>query len=75
MLMCLRMMDEMDRRAGLYVSMNGTHSDLSVVMVVTLLGKCFVSGDVLCTCDSLSGKMSVATTFAGEGMSLLCYKL
>ena len=39
MLMCLRMMDEMDRRAGLYVSMNGTHSDLSVVMVVTLLGK------------------------------------
>ena len=25
--------------SGLYVSMNGTHSDLSVVMVVTLLGK------------------------------------
>ena len=39
MLMCLRMMEEMERRAGLYVSMNGTHSDLSVVMVVALFGK------------------------------------
>ena len=26
MLMCCRMMDEMERRAGLYVNMNGTHS-------------------------------------------------
>ena len=32
------MMDEMERRAGLYVSMKGTHSDLSVVMVVALFG-------------------------------------
>ena len=39
MLICLRMMDEMARRTGLYVSMNGTHSDLSVVMVVVLFGK------------------------------------
>ena len=38
-LMCLRMMEEMERRAGLHVSMNGTHSDLSVVMVVALFGK------------------------------------
>ena len=38
-MMCLRMMDEMERRAGLYVCMNGTHSDLSVVMVVAHLGK------------------------------------
>ena len=33
------MMDEMERRAGLYISTNGTHSDLSVVMVVALFGK------------------------------------
>ena len=39
MLMCLRMMEEMERRAGLHVTMNGTHSDLSVVMVVALFGK------------------------------------
>ena len=32
-------MDDMERRAGLFVSMNGTHSDLSVVMVVGLFGK------------------------------------
>ena len=38
-LKCLRMMDYMERRARLYVSMNGTHSVLSEVMVVTLLGK------------------------------------
>ena len=30
MLKCLRMMDEMERRAGLNVCMNGTHSDLSI---------------------------------------------
>ena len=42
------MMDEMELRVWLYVTMNGTHSDLSVVMVVALLCKsCFVSGDVL----------------------------
>ena len=28
MMKCLRMMDEMERRLGLYVSMNGTRSDL-----------------------------------------------
>ena len=39
MLMSLSVMDEMERRAGLYVSMNGTHSDLSVVMVVAFLDK------------------------------------
>ena len=39
MLVCLRMMDETERRAGLYVSMNATHSDLSVVMVVERFGK------------------------------------
>ena len=39
MLVCLRMMDETERRAGLYVSMNATHSDLSVVMVVARFGK------------------------------------
>ena len=39
MLMCLRMMDEMERRAGFYVIMNGTRSDSSVVMVVELFGK------------------------------------
>ena len=32
-------MHEMERRAGLYLSMNGTHSDLSVVMVVAFLDK------------------------------------
>ena len=39
MLRCLRMMDEMERRAGsyVYVSINGTHSDLSIVVVVTFL--------------------------------------
>ena len=30
MLKCLRMMDEMELRVWLYVTMNGTHSDLSV---------------------------------------------
>ena len=30
---------EMKRRAGLYVSMNRTRSDLAVVMVVALFGK------------------------------------
>ena len=39
MLTCLRMMDEMERRAGLHVTMNGTHSDLSVVVVVAFFGK------------------------------------
>ena len=40
MLMYLRMMDDMERRAVLYVSMNdGMHSDLSVVLVIALLGK------------------------------------
>ena len=34
------MMDDMERRAGLYVSMNETYSDASVVMVVALFGKC-----------------------------------
>ena len=33
------MMGVLERRAWLYVGMNGTHSDLSVVMVVALLGK------------------------------------
>ena len=33
------MMGGIERRAWLYVGMNGTHSDLSVVMVVALLGK------------------------------------
>ena len=32
-------MDEMERSAGLFVSINGTHSALSVVMVVALFGK------------------------------------
>ena len=39
MLMCLRMIDDIERRAGLCVSMNGMHSDLSVIMVAALLGK------------------------------------
>lgn len=39
MLKCLRMMDEMELRVWLYVTMNGTHSDLSVVMVVAFLDK------------------------------------
>ena len=29
----------MEQRAGLYVSMNGTHSDLSVMLMVALFGK------------------------------------
>ena len=33
---CTRMMDEMEWRAGLYVSMNRMHSDFFVVMVVAL---------------------------------------
>ena len=37
--LCLQMMGGIERRALLYVSMNGTHSDLSVVMVVALLIK------------------------------------
>ena len=36
--LCLRMMGGIERRAWLYVSMNGTHSDLSVVMVVAFFG-------------------------------------
>ena len=57
MLLCLRMMNEMGRRAGLYVSMNVTHSDLSVVMVVALFVKVLrLAGDVLCACDFLSEK-------------------
>ena len=36
--LCLRLMGRIERRAWLYVSMNGTHSDLSVVVVVALLG-------------------------------------
>jgi len=39
LLMCLPMTDGMELRVGFYVSMNGTHSDLSVVMVVALSGK------------------------------------
>ena len=39
MLKCLRMMDEMYQRVRLYVSTNGKHSDLSIEMVVTFLGK------------------------------------
>ena len=39
MLMCLRMTDEMERRAGLCVSMNGMHPDWSLMMVAALLGK------------------------------------
>ena len=35
MLKCLRMMDEMDRRAGLCVSKTGTRLDLSKAMVET----------------------------------------
>ena len=55
MLMCFRMMDKMERVAGLYVSMNGTPRNLSVVMVVAVLCKsAFVSGDVLCACGFLS---------------------
>ena len=38
-LTCLQVMDEMERRAGLYVGMNGTHLDSSIVMVIALLGK------------------------------------
>ena len=33
------MMDDMERRAGFYVSTNGTRSDLSIVVVITFLGK------------------------------------
>ena len=36
--LCLRMMGGIERRTWLYVSMNGTHADLSVVVVVALLG-------------------------------------
>lgn len=51
---CMRMMNEMEWRAGLYVSMNRMHSDFFVVMAVALF---FVSFDVLCACDfSVGGK-------------------
>ena len=65
MLRCLRMMDEMERRAGLYVGMNRTHSDLSVVMVVALLGKSASFWVIFFNyvCDFLSEQMSVVTTF------------
>ena len=36
--LCLRLMGGIEWRAWLYVSMNDTHSDLSVVVVVALLG-------------------------------------
>lgn len=39
MLKCLRMMDEKERRAGLYLSKTGAHLDLSKVMVVTFWGR------------------------------------
>ena len=38
MLKCLRMMDEIDRRAGLYVSETGTRLDLCKAMVETFWG-------------------------------------
>lgn len=53
---CMRMMNEMEWRAGLYVSMNRIHSDFFVVMVVALF---FVSCDVLCACDFLSEEKPV----------------
>ena len=37
-MLCLRMMGRIERRTWLYVSMNGTHADLSVVVMVALLG-------------------------------------
>ena len=39
MLKSLQMMDEMERRAGLFGGVNRTHSDLSIVVVVTFWGK------------------------------------
>ena len=39
MLKRLRMMNEIERRAALYVSITGTHSDLYLVTVVAFLGK------------------------------------
>ena len=38
MLKCLRMMDEIDRRAGLYVSETGTRLDLCKAMVEKFWG-------------------------------------
>ena len=52
---CSRMIDEMEWRARLYVSMNRIHSDFFVVMVVALF---FVSCHVLCACDSSSEEKS-----------------
>lgn len=39
MLKRLRMMNEIERRAALYVSITGTHSDLYLVTVVVFLRK------------------------------------
>ena len=39
MLNRLRMMNEIEPRAALYVSITGTHSDLYLVTVVAFLGK------------------------------------
>ena len=39
MLKRLRMMNEIEWRAALYVSITGTHSDLCLVTVVAFLGK------------------------------------
>ena len=52
-----------ERRAGLYVGKNGTHSDLSEVIVVVLLGKDASFRVVFFASDFLSEKMSVVTTF------------
>ena len=50
-----------ERRAGLYVGKNGTHSDLSEVIVVVFLGKGASFRVVFFAPDFLSEKMSVVT--------------
>jgi len=52
-----------ERRAGLYVGKNGTHSDLPEVIVVVVLGKGASFRVVFFAPDFLSEKMSVVTRF------------
>ena len=52
-----------ERRAELYVSKNGTHSDLSEVTVAALLDKGASFRVMFFAHDFLSEKMSVVTTF------------
>ena len=63
--------DEMERRGGLYVSMNGAHSDLSIVVVVTLLGKSALFRVMFFARDFSSEEMSVVTKYAGMSKSFV----